>query len=269
MADIIKVADLSNEDYHARPEISKSSLDSIHRSVAHFEAPFRKATAKMAFGTAFHALILEPEKFDKIYLQGTNVDRRTKEGKAAWAEQEAKAGTKTVLKFDEYEDLMRMKEQTEKHPRFGSYFESGEPETSIFWEMQGVGCKCRPDWMINGGEYIIDLKTSNDASPDNFAKSIANFRYHVQDAWYTKGVQVATRKSPTFVFLVVENVAPFSVAIYVLDGKSKDEGWMLADKDLRKYVEYKETFPADRYSGYSPDAVELSLPRWAFKEIYN
>jgi len=268
---IIKVDELTNEEYHARPEISKSSLDAIHKSIAHFETPFRKATAKMEFGTAFHTLMLEPEKFCGQYLKCTNLDGRTTEGKKLKAELdlEAKEQGKKLLKFSEYEDLMRMKEQTEKHPRFKSYFESGEPETSIFWEMQGVGCKCRPDWMINGGEYIIDLKTSNDASPDNFAKSVANFRYHVQDAWYTKGVQMATRKSPTFVFIVIENVAPFSVAIYVLDGKSKDEGWMLADKDLRKYVEYKDTLPDDRYSGYSPDAVELSLPRWAFKEIYN
>jgi exodeoxyribonuclease VIII len=123
--------------------------------------------------------------------------------------------------------------------------------------------------MIGGGEYIIDLKTSNDASEEGFARSIANFRYHVQDAWYTKGVQVATRKHPTFVFLVVENVLPFSIAIYVLDSRSKDEGWMVADNDLRKYVDYKEMPEEDRYAGYSPDAVEISLPRWGFKEIYH
>ena len=268
--EIIKVGDLTNEDYHARPEISKSSLDRIHKSIDHYEAPWKPPTDKMKMGTAFHTLILEPELFDAQFVQGTKLDGRTAEGKKEkkMIEENLKVG-QDVLKFHDYENLMRMKEKTEQHPRFKSYFESGEPETSIFWEMQGVGCKCRPDWMINDGEYIIDLKTSSDASPKEFSKSCANFRYHVQDAWYTKGVQVATRKSPTFVFIVIENVAPFSVAIYVLDGKSKDEGWMLADKDLRKYVEYKETPPEDRFSGYSPDAVEISLPRWGFTEIYN
>ncbi|MBT4050078.1 MAG: hypothetical protein HOE64_17155 [Nitrospina sp.] len=263
--------DLTNEDYHARPEISKSGLDSINKSIAHFETPWRKPTAKMEFGTAFHTLILEPEKFDDQYLKGSNKDGRTSEGKKEKKELEEKAKEKgqKVLRYDEYEDLMRMKESTENHPRFSSYFSEGEPEVSIFWEMQGVGCKCRPDWMINGGEYIIDLKTSNDASPESFAKSVANFRYHVQDAWYSKGVQIVTRKSPTFVFIVVENVRPFSVAIYVLNGASKDEGWMTADADFRKYVDYTNTPESERYSGYSPDAVELSLPRWAFKEIYN
>ena len=268
MVDIIK--DLSNEDYHARPEISKSSLDMIHKSMDHFHAPRKPPTPKMEFGTAFHTLILEPKKFDKQYMSGSNLDGRTTEGKAEnkKLKEEAEETGKKVLKHDDYENLMRMKEKTEKHPRFSSYFEQGEPEVSVFWEMQGVGCKCRPDWMINGGDYIIDLKTANDASVEGFSRSIANFRYHVQDAWYTKGVQVATRKSPTFVFIVVENVLPFSIAIYVLDAPSKDEGWQVADNDLRKYVNYQEMPEEERYAGYSPDAVEISLPRWGFKETY-
>ena len=265
MIDIVK--DLPNEEYHARPEISKSSLDMIHKSIDHFLAPRKPPTDKMRFGTAFHTLILEPDNFDKQYIQGSGIDGRTTEGKKEKKEiEENKKEGQEVLKFQDYENLMRMKEKTEQHPRFSSYFEVGEPEVSVFWEMQGVGCKCRPDWMIDGGDYIIDLKTSSDASEEGFAKSVANFRYHVQDAWYTKGVQVATRKSPIFVFIVVENVAPFSVAIYVLKARSKDYGWQVADNDLRKYVNYQEQPEEERFSGYSPDAIEIELPRWAFKE---
>ena len=160
-----------------------------------------------------------------------------------------------------------MKDKTEHHPRFPKYFEEGKPEVSVFWDMQDVGCKCRPDWMINDGEYIIDLKTSSDASEEGFPKAVANFRYHVQDAWYTVGVKRALKVSrPEFVFIVVENVEPYSIGIYVLDQPSKDEGWQVADKNLRRYVDYYNKPEEERFSGYSPDAVEVSLPRYGFKE---
>ena len=74
--EIIKVGDLTNEDYHARPELSKSSLDRIHKSIDHYEAPWKPPTDKMKMGTAFHTLILEPELFDAQFVQGTRLVMR-------------------------------------------------------------------------------------------------------------------------------------------------------------------------------------------------
>ena len=110
--EIIKVGDLTNEDYHARPEISKSSLDRIHKSIDHYEAPWKPPTDKMRMGTAFHTLILEPELFDAQFVQGTKLDGRTAEGKKEKKEIEEnlKSG-QDVLKYYDYENLMRMKEK--------------------------------------------------------------------------------------------------------------------------------------------------------------
>ena len=71
---------------------------------------------------------------------------------------------------------------------------------------------------------------------------------------------------PEFVFIVVENVDPYSIGIYVLNQASKDEGWQVADKNLRRYVDYYNKPEEERFAGYSPDAVEVSLPRYGFKE---
>lgn len=68
--------DLSNADYHGGPGISKSGLDLIHRSPMHFKAARdagndnHQPTPAQAFGTAFHALVLEPEEFHKHYTLG-------------------------------------------------------------------------------------------------------------------------------------------------------------------------------------------------------
>ena len=262
MIEVIK--DLPNEEYHKRKEVGKSDLDKINKSMAHYFAPRKDPTEKMEFGSAFHSMILEPNKFHDLYAKGPVEDKRSRK---IWEEARAENPGKTLLKVKEWDALHKMKEETEKHPRFSAYFEKGEPEVSVFWDMQDVGCKCRPDWLINDGEYIIDLKTSADASEEGFPRAINNFRYHVQDAWYTVGVKRALGVSrPEFVFIVVENDEPYSIGIYVLNQASKDEGWQVADRNLRRYVDYYNKPEEERFSGYSPDAVEVSLPRYGFKE---
>ena len=76
MIEVIK--DLSSEDYHNRKEVGKSDLDLISKSMDHYLAPRKGPTPQMELGTAFHTMILEPDKFEKLYVKGPEVDRRHK-----------------------------------------------------------------------------------------------------------------------------------------------------------------------------------------------
>ena len=77
---------LPNADYHASAAISKSGLDKIARSPAHYKAAQeaeQEATDAMIFGSAFHDFILLPEIFQTAYtVLPDDFDGRTKEGKA-------------------------------------------------------------------------------------------------------------------------------------------------------------------------------------------
>ena len=66
--------DLSNAEYHGGPGVSKSGLDLIAKSPLHFDAARKAAndderepTPAQRFGSAFHALVLEPEVFRAEY----------------------------------------------------------------------------------------------------------------------------------------------------------------------------------------------------------
>ncbi len=76
MIEVIK--DLSNEEYHKRKEVGKSDLDRISKSMDHYFAPRKDPTEKMEFGSAFHSMILEPKKFEKLYAKGPVEDKRSK-----------------------------------------------------------------------------------------------------------------------------------------------------------------------------------------------
>ena len=100
----------------------------------------------------------------------------------------------------------------------------------------------------------MDLKTTRDASPDGFGKSIANYRYHVQSAHYRDGFQAGR-----FVWVAVEIDPPYAVAVYI-DGDeihARGDGERLSD--LRLYAECKAS---DKWPGYPDEVQNISLPRW-------
>lgn len=67
------VYDLSNDAYHGGPGTSKSGLDLLHKSAELFayaksaDAAERKPTPAQAFGSAYHAIVLEPDVFARTY----------------------------------------------------------------------------------------------------------------------------------------------------------------------------------------------------------
>ena len=266
------IPDMSIEDYHKTDAVRKSVLDNIHKSPAHMKAAKDKIPGpSLILGSALHCAVLEHETFNNRFIVEPDIDKRTKVGKEEYAVfliAMKKKGNPIILTQNQLDVVNKMTESLSSHPRVKSLFENGQPETSIFWEENTLPCKCRPDWIINKGEYVIDLKTTQDASPEGFAKSMANYRYHVQDAWYSRGVQVAYGQlANAFIFLAVENKPPHNVGIYSLNQDSKDEGWMVARHDLDKYRDYIKDPEEDRFDGYSRDVVELSLPKWAFTQF--
>jgi len=71
--------DLTNAAYHGGPGTSKSGLDIIHKSAEKFafarspEAPERVPTPSQAFGSAYHAIVLEPDVFVRTYTRGISL----------------------------------------------------------------------------------------------------------------------------------------------------------------------------------------------------
>ena len=116
--------------------------------------------------------------------------------------------------------------------------------------------KARLDW-ITENDLIVDLKTvaAGGASPANFAKQVANFKYHLQAAHYLEmsGMQ-------RFVFVVVEREPPFQIGVYQLDDDAIAEGRYLRRKALDLIANCRVF---NDWPGYTPlEPQTLSLPNW-------
>jgi len=262
---------MENRDYHKHWAVSKSGLDQIAKSPLHYWARFLdpnrvwpEATPAMRLGTAVHTHLLELDKWDdQIAVAPGDINRRTKEGREQWAAFEAASKRKTVITADDAEVVMAMGRSVMRHPGAAMLLGmAGKAETTHMWTdpIYGLECKCRPDWLTDDGSIIVDLKTTRDASPRGFRRSIADYRYHVQAGWYMHGVELATGKRPDqFIFICVESTAPYACAVYAADAELIERGYEQAMLDLGKLATCKA---ADSWPSYSDQIENISLPGW-------
>lgn len=275
------VRDMPNDKYHATPAIGSSGLKLLAQSPAHFYAAYldpnrvsKEPTAAMKLGTATHTAILEPSEFDNRYtVMPDGLNRATKEGKAIWA---AILETgKTPISQADIDRIMGMSAAVRAHPVSRLIFENNEPvfEMSMFWRdpVTGAPCKIRPDLAImpckafpNG--LIVDLKTTDDASPAGFGRNAWNWDMHLQAALYPEGFMhaVGTKKPPMFLWLAAEKENPFACMYH----KATDELLKYGSHEvylLRKL--FAECLAANHWPAYPAEAQALQLPSWAIKTI--
>lgn len=253
---------MPNDIYHAHPAISKSGLDLIHRSPAHYQySAKREGTRAMEIGTAIHCAILEPERFANEYVLLRDVkDRRASEYKKA----KEVHGGEYVLTGKEADNVAGMQESV----RSQYALPSGRCEVSLFavCERTGEQVKARFDLLTDDG-HAVDLKKTQDSSRDAFSKSIYNYRYHVQEAFYRYVYAlVAGRKLESFTFLAVEELPPHIAMPYTVGEESRDIGHNEMLDDLDRYA---DCVKVNDWPGYERTDEPLELPGWVLAQYEN
>ncbi len=279
------VQGVSNEDYHAAPGVSKSGLDKLARSPAHYRAYLeepRKETPALRFGRLIHAAILEPDALMMATVPADAPSRPTSRQINAkkqspdtvtaikwWREfDEANAGC-VIVSASEGEQIKRIKDSIYRHAMARELLESpGQSEVSAWFYDQdrdgatGELCRCRPDRLMENGD-ILDLKSCDDASPAGFGKSSAKYRYAVQGAFYLDGMSaVLGHTNKNFGFIAFEKEPPYAVAVYVLRHQDVERGREEYRRNLATLAQCKIN---RQWPGYSDKIQYLSIPEWAWR----
>ncbi len=264
-------ANIPNELYHAGEGISSSQIKDYLKNPALYKAKYvsnsiekKDPTPALLIGSATHTAILEPHLFDGEYVQAPEINRRTKEGKIQFAEFEEANKNKIILKADDMVKIKEMSKSMAEH-RLHKLLDNTVPELTVVAECPDTGLllKCRPDALHT--EYCLDVKTTADASPSGFAKSIFNFGYHISAAYYLKVLRLAGIECNSFIFACVESSAPYLCSFYELDQESLAIGEELVNKALQGIVE-AQAF--NEYKGYNDDLImPISIPNWAKNQM--
>lgn len=257
--------DIENDAYHAGPGISKSGLWTIYtKTPAHYRFAEREENPAFDFGTACHFAILEPQKFEASVMRGP-VDRRGNNWKDAQAE--AANSKRLLLTAGDYDATLTIRDAVHADAWLNSLIVSphSEIEHSSYWidEETGVLCRSRPDLYRADLGIIVDVKSTASAHPEDFARSVVNYGYHAQEAWYSDGHRANGRPVEGFVFLAWEKKAPFVTARYELPPSIVAEGRAICRKALATYADCTRT---DTWPGYSGEITELAFKRWSYSE---
>jgi exodeoxyribonuclease VIII len=110
---------------------------------------------------------------------------------------------------------------------------------------------------------MIDLKSTSDARPWAFSKSIAEYMYHLSAALYVDGCKANGFDVKEFHLLAVENKHPYGVMWYQLDDASIDKGRELYRRALNKIV---DGLQPDAPQFYPTDIETISIPAYAWTE---
>ena len=268
---------MTDIDYHSSARIGRSGLKLVSITPRHYYSEYldpnrewKEPSKALRLGTALHTAVLEPELYrSKIIIEPTSWPTK-KECGVSQEDQKfnfnRKNRDKTIISVDDSNSIHGMYNAIFEHPLASRLLGSkGFAERAILFDHPETGSpsKIKPDWYNEDENIIIDIKSTDDASPEGFAKSCVNYWYHVQAPWYLDGFYYANGIMPrAFIFIVVEKERLFNVAVYYAPPDMIELGRSIYLKHLRTYEKCRQ---ANYWPGYSENLEPINLPTWAFR----
>lgn len=266
--------------YFSNPAISQSKLKDLKQSPKHFWANHinpnlapRIETEAMKFGKAVHSCLFENQYFQDTYKTAPNIDKRTKSGKVLHEEFLVNNANKIIISYDDMAAVKLIYDSILNKKTSKIILSNGLAEHELYWvdKDTNIECKAKLDYLIepcaqfpNG--LIIDLKTTTNAEPNEFAKSIYNFGYYNQQAFYCDAVKAIykTDDYPPFIFIPVEKTAPFECSFLAGDETMLNIG---LQENLKLLNLYKKCLESDNWFGYEDKVQTIGLPNWAINKF--
>lgn len=251
-----------SDGYHTSPGISWSQLQPMMQSPLHYLHALhveRTETPAMRLGTAAHVAVLEPDTWDDCYVVAGPMDRRTKEGKAAWAA--LQDDPRVVLTEAEAATAQAMAEAVRAHPVAAGLLSSGAPEVVLRWQEEGRLCRGRADWL--GDQHVIDLKTGRQDEPRWYGRTVAQRGIHGQLAGYRRGAaeaQGCPREWLEVYVVHVDSSPPHDVQVWRMGADVLEAGEALRGRLLRRLAECEAS---GVWPGAMPGVRDIELPEWA------
>jgi hypothetical protein len=173
---------------------------------------------------------------------------------------------KTVLDDQDYADAVACVQALNNHPEFAAIMsQPRRVEVPFEFDLFGHRFKAKPDCIVDSMRLILDIKTTDDASPDRWKWSAVDYGYHRQAWIYQEAVGGQDFERYRFIFAVVEKPKPSTrgipptVALYELDDATMEMG----EQDTWRLVQDYESRTTKGFwqQPYSSGIVPLRLPK--------
>lgn len=248
----------SFEDYCAIQAVNWSTLKHMGQSALHYR--YRECnpipdTPRLAMGRAVHTAVFEPDLFPLHYVVFDGARRAGK----TWDEFEAANQDRTILKRDEYDTALAIRDAVRGHEAARKLL-TGRSEVTVEWTDAdtGLACKGRVDHVSANG-IIVELKTTKNADPFEFERLSAKMLYHAQLAFYRRGLRSSAHPR----IIAVEYEPPHDVVVFALTDDALAEGDRLVSQFLHQLASCRA---AGSYPGRYSGEQDLTLPAWMLND---
>lgn len=267
---------VSFADYAAWDAVNNSRLGAMAVSPRHYLHPRQKDSSGFALGSLSHTAWLESTTLAERYAVlprweedeqnvtsgGVRSDSKStnyyKQKLAAFDEANRDV---EIVSRDQYAAMRAIVESLEADAKTRDLIhEKGATELSIVWEDPDTGlrCKGRIDKVCPASGRMADLKTTGNLP--RFSRSIADYGYHRQQAFYRYGWAVLNGGELLTPWIAaVESSAPYAVMTAPLSSEAIEVG----ESEFRRLLDrVAECHESGSWPG--PEAPEeWELPEWA------
>lgn len=219
--------DMPAADYHADPCAAPSLSASIAKILVG-QSPLHawhahprlnpdyepEESAQFDLGSAAHALLLEGD--DRMQVIDAPDYRKKEAQEARDAAREAGKHPVLLKQYADVAEMVRLAQEAlyECSDLGNLSLKDGSPEPTLIWQERGVWCRARLDFLPNDRSVILDYKTTTDSTPAAFSRQISRMGYHVQAAFYERGLQKVLEVEAPFVLMAQEVNRPFAVSFH-------------------------------------------------------
>ena len=235
----VTLLELTNEEYHARPEWSSTQVKLIpdepwtffKRHIEKDPAYQFNRTPSIKLGTAVHDIVLDgrPTKLIPGEALASDGSRRGNNWKAFQADNPGVV----LCKADD--PILHMVAAIREEPKARAWLDAdGLTEQSMVYQdpVPGLGLRAQTDKLAYASGDAIVIADIKSTSKDPFdereiAKQIVQFCYHRQAAWYWDAVDLWGSPDlyvQAFVFVFVQNTPPFGCHVHEIPERAIELG---------------------------------------------
>ena len=268
----------------------------------------QEETAALHFGTASHAAMLEPEMFDKLFVKAiskddyaissdaqikaflkkvgrtgyttksysdlvimafeSDEDVRIFSVESAIQECECKSNGQTLVKANDYDMILQMRETLFADPANVELFKGATFELSVICEIELGGVwhkvKIRPD-IVTANCTVPDYKTTANMNPEAFARQAHDAGYWFKQAFVCDILSAACSDNFKAGLLAQGKKSPHIHQLYWLSHDQLQVGREQYQQALRMFTECSNT---DVWPAYFNGATELPTTSYTAR-MYN
>lgn len=257
-------------EYLEIPGVSITRLKEIDRSPMHYRHRLAhpKQSKPLTFGRAAHVAVLEPGRFDRDHAVWR---RRTDSGNLAprngkhFEAFKAGVGHREIITEDEHNAALALQQAVRANPDVEPFLASGDPEVVLRWQISGIDCRGRADWMtrVDGRLCLVGLKSARDCRPRVFGRQAGQLGYHLQWAFYRDAVRTITGEDPRMIEIVAESEAPHASVVFEVPDEVMQRGF---DEYMRLLERLAECERNNYWPGPAPGIQAVELPSWVYGE---